>query len=63
MTEPENPDDVDIEAPEADAAEQHTDVARDEPKDRLPRELPIDADPADVSEQAREVGFDEDEYR
>ena len=53
----------DVEAPEADAAEQHTDVVPDEPKDRLPDDVPMDANPADVSEQEREVGFDEDEYR
>jgi hypothetical protein len=63
VTEPENPEDLDIEAPEVDAAEQHADAAPDEPQDRLSRELPIDADPADVSEQEREVGFGEDEYR
>jgi hypothetical protein len=62
MTEPDPPTD-DIEAPVADAVEQHTDVAPDTPTDRLPTEVPLDADPADVSEQEREVGFGEDEYR
>jgi hypothetical protein len=61
MTEPTPTEDV--EAPEADAAEQHTDAVPDGPRDRLPEELPSDADPADVSEQEREVGFGEDEYR
>ena len=61
MTEPTPTEDD--EAPEADAAEQHTSVLPDEPRDKLPEELPPDADPADVSEQQREVGFDEDEYR
>ncbi|MEV0220453.1 hypothetical protein [Streptomyces sp. NPDC050704] len=52
----------DVEAPEADAAEQHADLAshRDEP--------PADGDPdraneADLAEQARVVELDEDDYR
>ena len=55
--------DVDIEAPEADVAEQHTAATRDEPRDGAPAEIPLDADPADVSEQEREVGYDDDDYR
>jgi hypothetical protein len=62
MTEPESPIE-DVEAPEADAVEQHAEAGPDEPEDRLPAEVPLDADPADVSEQQREVGYDEDEYR
>ncbi|MCX4905624.1 hypothetical protein [Streptomyces sp. NBC_00878] len=52
----------DVEAPEADAAEQRADLAshRDVP--------PTDADPAsaneaDLAEQARVVELDEDDYR
>ena len=58
MTEP-----TDMEAPDADVAEQHTDVSPDEPPDEGEPNGPLDADPADVSEQKREVGYDEDEYR
>jgi hypothetical protein len=59
---PDEPE-LDLEAPEADVAEQHTEAAPDEPQDRLPTEIPLDADPADVSEQQREVGYDDDDYR
>ncbi|MER7404448.1 hypothetical protein ABT373_18605 [Streptomyces sp. NPDC000070] len=57
---PETPDDV--EAPEVDAAEQHTDVApnRDDP---LTRVDPDRANEADLVEQARIVTLDEDDYR
>ncbi|MBH1935686.1 hypothetical protein I5Q34_15645 [Streptomyces sp. AV19] len=52
---------LDVEAPEADAAEQHADLAphRDE-------DLPADdteANEADRAEQARVVELDEDDYR
>ncbi|MFH9421523.1 hypothetical protein [Streptomyces sp. NPDC017529] len=52
----------DVEAPEADAAEQHTDLAqrRDEP---LTGADPDAADEADRAEQARVVDLDEDDYR
>jgi hypothetical protein len=60
MTEP---TEVDMEAPEADAAEQRTEVSPAEPPDERQPDLPFDADPADVSEQGREVGYDDDEYR
>ncbi|MDP9395329.1 MAG: hypothetical protein M3Q27_14235 [Actinomycetota bacterium] len=53
--------DVAGEAPEADAAEQHTPVVehqREEPVTSLP-----DADPADVADQHRVVELDEDDYR
>ena len=57
---PETPDDV--EAPEVDAAEQHTDVApnRDDP---LTGVDPDRANEADLVEQARIVTLDEDDYR
>lgn len=53
---------LDQETPEADAAEQHTDVrqVRDEP---LSRVHPDAADEADAVEQARVVALDEDDYR
>ncbi|MFI0261664.1 hypothetical protein ACH4OW_21810 [Streptomyces sp. NPDC017056] len=52
----------DVEAPEADAAEQHTDLAphRDEP---LTGVDPGAANEADRAEQARVVDLDEDDYR
>jgi hypothetical protein len=56
----------DIEAPDADAAEQHQDVipepdANDEAADV--EERPLEADQADAAEQARVVAPDDDEYR
>ncbi|WHM36749.1 MULTISPECIES: hypothetical protein [Streptomyces] len=50
------------ETPEADAAEQHTDVRqeRDEP---LSHVHPDAADEADAVEQTRVVSLDEDDYR
>ena len=52
----------DVEAPEADAAEQHADVAqhRDDP---LTDVDPDAANEADLAEQARVVSLDEDDYR
>lgn len=52
----------DVEAPEADAAEQHTDVApdRDAPLTDADRDT---ANEADLAEQARVVSLDEDDYR
>ncbi|MEV4992210.1 hypothetical protein ACFVTT_04925 [Streptomyces niveus] len=55
-------EELDEETPEADAAEQHTDV---QPSDDDPP-APIDtaeADEADAAEQARIVSLDEDDYR
>ncbi len=50
----------DIEAPEADAVEQHRSVRTvEERRERLP----FDVDPADAAEQARVVELDEDDYR
>ncbi|MET9950919.1 hypothetical protein ABZ135_05135 [Streptomyces sp. NPDC006339] len=53
---------LDEEIPEADAAEQHTDLQplEDEPLHRLPHES---ANDADAVEQARVVALDEDDYR
>ncbi|MFJ8945474.1 hypothetical protein ACIRG4_19960 [Streptomyces sp. NPDC102395] len=53
---------VDVEAPENDAAEQHTDVTphRDDPLEGVD---PARANEADLVEQARVVSLDEDDYR
>ena len=56
----------DPEAPEADAAEQHTDVLPDDTTDdELPElaEPPLEASEADAAEQGEIVNVDEDEYR
>jgi hypothetical protein len=53
---------LDEEIPEADAAEQHTEVLHQE--DEQPTHLEQDsANPADASEQTRVVTLDEDDYR
>ncbi|MCZ9347838.1 hypothetical protein NGM37_60170 [Streptomyces sp. TRM76130] len=54
--------DVGVEAPDADAAEQQTDIApvRDDP---LTEVEPDRANEADLAEQARVVTLDEDDYR
>ena len=54
--------DIDVEAPEADAAEQYADLApqRDEPLTTLD---PDEANEADLVEQTRVVETNEDEYR
>jgi hypothetical protein len=53
---------IDVEAPETDAAEQRADVApRDE--DTLTGSDPDSANEADRAEQARVVELNEDEYR
>ncbi|MEK9519248.1 hypothetical protein ACIOMM_11590 [Streptomyces sp. NPDC087908] len=53
---------LDEETPEADAAEQHTELQQreDEPLTRVERDS---ANEADASEQARVVAVDEDDYR
>jgi hypothetical protein len=57
--------DESLEAPEADAVEQGTDVVPDpEDTDEEQPNVPLEADPADAAEQAREVELDQDEdYR
>ncbi|WP_369172222.1 hypothetical protein AB5J49_31310 [Streptomyces sp. R28] len=52
----------DVEAPTADAAEQHTDVRpdRDDPLTGANQDR---ANEADLAEQARVVSIDEDDYR
>src|ERR1041384_2766259 len=52
----------DVEAPEADAAEQHTDVTPQHDT-RLTGENADRASEADLVEQARVVKLDEDDYR
>jgi hypothetical protein len=54
--------DEDLEAPEADAAEQHQPVAPDEGH-RPVEQRPFDVDEYDAAEQRREVQLDEDDYR
>ncbi|MEU9959693.1 hypothetical protein [Streptomyces sp. NPDC050982] len=53
---------IGVEAPEADAAEQHADLAphRDEPLTDADTDS---ANEADLAEQARVVELDEDDYR
>ncbi|MCC5478873.1 hypothetical protein ACFV2N_21125 [Streptomyces sp. NPDC059680] len=53
---------IDVEAPEVDAAEQHTEVKpdRDDPLTGVNRDA---ANEADLAEQARVVSLDEDDYR
>jgi hypothetical protein len=52
-----------IEAPEADAAEQRTEIVDREDRGDRVDELPVEADPADRSEQERVVDLGEDDYR
>ena len=56
----------DIEAPTADAVEQHQSLPGEddgEPTDSGQFELPDEADEADAAEQHQEVSDDEDNYR
>lgn len=50
-----------VEVPEADAAEQRTELLP--PDTPLPPSAPPEADPADTAEQARVVDPGDDEYR
>ncbi|MER6982186.1 hypothetical protein [Streptomyces carpinensis] len=60
--EEENATEIDVEAPEGDAAEQHADLAQ-EHDDPLTGVDPDRANEADLLEQARVVSIDEDDYR
>lgn len=53
--------DVGVEAPEADAVEQSTDVTEAEPDEQPP--LGDEVDEADAVEQSRPVGYGEDDQR
>ncbi|SHK73473.1 hypothetical protein [Actinacidiphila paucisporea] len=55
----------DLEAPEADIAEQHTELLQqeDDPLTARPAVEEGEADPADAAEQRRVVALDEDDYR
>ncbi|MET9772839.1 hypothetical protein ABZ023_01070 [Streptomyces sp. NPDC006367] len=60
--EAQEPGELAVEAPDADAAEQQADIRpdRDDPLDGVE---PDRADEADLAEQARVVTHDEDDYR
>jgi hypothetical protein len=58
---PDEPDEPNLETPEADAVEQQQDVVDSAPDE--PPDVPYDVDPADAAEQSRTVGYDEDDYR
>lgn len=57
--------DPDLEAPEADRAEQQAELLqhRDDPVTGRPSDRDGEADPADTAEQRRVVALDEDDYR
>ncbi|NUW35210.1 hypothetical protein HTZ77_27815 [Nonomuraea sp. SMC257] len=57
----EDEDEMSIEAPEADALDQHR-PAREDTGGRRPS-LPLEADPADAADQDRVVDLDDDDYR
>ncbi|MFC4122412.1 hypothetical protein [Nonomuraea zeae] len=57
----EEEEELSIETPEADAAEQHRELRQG--GGRLRREVPLDVDPADAAEQDRVVELDDDDYR
>ncbi|GAB3907423.1 hypothetical protein [Microbispora bryophytorum] len=55
-------EEISIEAPEADAVEQHQLLQVTDDR-RWPERVPFEADPADVAEQERTVDLDDDDYR
>jgi len=58
--------DMSLEAPDADAAEQHTDLLPEDSGADEPAELPeppLEVNEADSLEQAQTVSVDDDEYR
>jgi hypothetical protein len=59
----EEPDEIDEEAAEGDAAEQRAAVGGDEAATGPPGQVPFDANEADAAEQSRVVEIDEDDYR
>jgi len=54
---------LNMETPEDDAIEQHTEVVADETAPLARHEVPFDVDEADAAEQERAVGYDDDDYR
>lgn len=56
------PEETDAEAPEADTAEQHTELTESEDAPLAGRDL-SEVNPADLAEQARVVELNEDDYR
>jgi dihydrolipoamide dehydrogenase len=54
---------LDMEAPEGDAIEQHQEVIGDDTGIGARHEVPFDVNEADAAEQERDVGFDDDDYR
>jgi dihydrolipoamide dehydrogenase len=54
---------LDMEAAEGDAIEQHQEVIEDENATSTRQEIPFDVNEADAAEQERDVGFDDDDYR
>jgi hypothetical protein len=60
---------LDMEAPEGDAIEQHQEVIEDEnglggsQGFGARHEVPFDVNEADAAEQERDAGFDDDDYR
>ncbi len=54
---------LDMETPEDDALEQHTEVIEDDTVTTARREIPFDVNEADAAEQERSIGFDDDDYR
>jgi hypothetical protein len=57
---------ISLEAPDADAAEQHTDALPEDGDTDEPAELPeplLEVNEADSAEQAQTVSVDDDEYR
>ncbi|MFG1704047.1 hypothetical protein ACFLIM_12710 [Nonomuraea sp. M3C6] len=57
----EEEEELSIETPEADAAEQHREMLLNSGEPR--RELPLDVDPGDAAEQDRVVEMDDEDYR
>lgn len=58
------PDEVPLEAPEADVLEQYQSSGGSEDDEDRTDPVPAEADPADVAEQRQSVGgTDEDDYR